>query len=683
MIKSLSKRTIVFLLFISLPWAVATSKSQNNSQRSSSHKNEAIKSHAKSQVSERDIEELSPKTRTSQMGSHSKSPSQKITKSQATHSQSNSSSNSSSQKSGGSVHHELDKTPLKSRNSSSQSSSRKTGKSQEQSIKSPEQVSRHSQSTLSPQQKLEERISNVTSQETSHNVQVETRSPKKSHLSKDVESHSVRSHQTQSALKSQQTRSPKSSNNSSESNSSMASGRVEHQLLLKAQGSNKVEFNSHQEVFEVQKSVKSSTDDRSPVDRSHASRSHKSMDYGRDSINKSRSHYEKLGDNTDEQVCKKNLMTIFSVEGNHLDQAVKATPREKSYCRRNGYTCCSSFNIESISQYYGLGKRKLRLKFEILEELFALFRGPKFVDYVMERKDLAKCSPIVEDMSVKIKGHDFNFFTLGYLRYQLEMAENLLMDTEIYVKKILWFYGDSICAICSPKVQDYFDFSDGNPKVHMHINTCSERIEEREYERNLVLLYEHFISKTIEWIQCTEGVAEAEENGEDPDGKSEKPDEDDENEEALLPIDEDEKENFLQTFDECWNDQNVSHPSCQKFCMKNMRKYEFPVKNLFHNFKVSLKVMFGAMTGGNDIGEYYENIKEVDWKIDDENDPIDFFPESEDWIKYKMDDLEWEYHTSTGHNVFKEIMSKKFTEFEMSVSKLALVFFASFLALLI
>ena len=413
-----------------------------------------------------------------------------------------------------------------------------------------------------------------------------------------------------------------------------------------------------------------------------SNKSKKNLDDGkRTSIISSRSRYEKIGEDGENHVCKINLMSIYSVEGNHLDKAVKATPMEKSFCRRNNYTCCSAYNIGSISKYYGEGKKKLRIKFEVLEELLALFRGPKFVEYIQERSNITKCANIVKDMSVNIKEKDYGFFDLTFLRHQLEMAENLLMDTEIYVKKILWFYGDNICAICSPKVQDYFEFGEGNPKINMHINTCSERIEEREFERNLVLLYENFISKTMQFIQCTEGVAQ-EEEGTDPDANKDEDeaDKEDKHNNVFLPIDEEEKETFLQTFDDCWNDQNVTNPKCQDFCKKNMRKYEFPVNNLFHNFKVSLGVMYGAMTGGNDIAEYYETIKELDWDIEDENEGIDFYPLSDDWVKYNMDNLEWEYHTASGHNVFKEIMSKKFTAIEASVSKFTALFFTAFFA---
>jgi hypothetical protein len=626
--KSLTKRTLLFILFISIPSTLNAAKSNKLNEESHSQSNTVIDTQnmATTQKSiKKDIEDVS---QNSSNPSESSRKSQKMITKKTVQSMESRSAPSNNQM--------MEETSL----------------AQKSSLKSSPKH-QPNESMRSPTQKSTKDIDSHVSSEVSHDqsrspaIKIETTN--KSHLKSEVTSHTSEDiqHLTTPVLK--------TSNKKSEIN------------LSQNTQSNLSDNNTPSET-------NSQHSHHSPI-----SKSKKSLDNGRDSIDKSRSRYERVGENEEEHICKKNLMSIFSVEGNQLDQAIKATPREKAYCRRNGYTCCSAFNIMSINKYFGKGRKKLRQKFEILEELLALFRGPKFVEYVQERKDLKKCTPLVADMKLDIKGQSFGFFDLAFLRYQLEMAENLLMDTEIYVKKILWFYGDSICSICSPKVQDYFDFSDETPKINVHINTCSERIEEREFERNLLLLYERFISKTMEFIQCTQGV-EKEEDGDEPDSSSKNGD-DEGHKDEFLPIDEEEKETFLETFDKCWQDQSVSDPTCQGFCKKNMRQYSFPINNLFHNFKVSLKIMYEAMTGGNEIEEYYENIKESQWDIEDENEPIDFYPLSEDWAKYKMDDIEWEFHTSSGHNVFKEIMSKKFTEYEESVSRLATVALIAFFAL--
>jgi hypothetical protein len=666
--KSLTKRTLLFILFISIPSTIYASKSQKETLSQHSKSNPTSLNDAQNVVSKpttKDIEEGSTKltqSHKSEMSSHSNKiviPKDKKSENVETRSEK---TNEQSQVS------KLNQDIRTPSNKSSDKSSPKLKAVQ----------SNKSNSALKKQSEVH---SNANSELASNNNSLRSKPLDTESLQSNLkssktdaieESNSQRSHiedQSPPQLLAKET-SKKSEVNPSHNDEPSHKEESSHHTN---------EISEHSSKKSVETESNKNDSETSDVTPDHKSKkTHKSLDNGRDSINKSRSKYEKIGDNQEEHICKKNLMSIFSVEGTQLDQAIKATPREKAFCRRNSYTCCSAFNISSIIKYYGAGKKQLRMKFEVIEELLALFRGPKFMEYVQERKELAKCSPLVSDLKIEIRGETFGFFDHGYLRYQLEMAENLLMDTEIYTKKILWFYGDSICSICSPKVQDYFDFSDSSPKLHVHINTCSERIEEREYERNLMLLYDRFISKAMEFIQCTQGV-ESEENGEDPDEKSDS--NGDGEADHFLPLDEEQKEEFLETFDECWKDQRVSNPKCQGFCKKNMRLYEFPIDNLFHNFKVSLKIMYEAMTGGNSIEEFYEEIKESEWKIEDENQPIEFYPASEDWKKYNMDTLEWQYHTSSGHNVFKEIMSKKFTDHEESVAKYAVFIFVVLITL--
>lgn len=686
--KSLTKRTLLFILFISIPSSLHAAKSQkgNKSNNSVSSHNSNLNTKVNNQTTmKKDMEEQSLNTSHSSVISRK---SQKIVVAKKADESQHSRSMDSVSK-----NQVLEETNLSGRSSVKSSPkvqdnlSDKSLESIQKSQVSPKDNDSHLNSQLSHD---ETRSPNIKIQglNKSH-VTSESNSSDHTSPINDTNLKTPTQELKEKAQKRIQELMSKKSNKESASQSSHISEDIQNRTnpsLTKSEKTpiphSKSRHASIQSDDQTPSENSSQKSNISPSQKSHVSpsnKSHKSLDTGRDSINKSRSRYEKIGDHTDDFICKKNLMSIFSVEGNQIDQAIRATPREKAFCRRNAYTCCSAFNIMSINKYFGAGRKKLRQKFEVLEELLALFRGPKFIEYVHERKELAKCTPLVADMKLDIKGQTFGFFDLGYLKYQLEMAENLLMDTEIYVKKILWFYGDSICAICSPKVQEYFDFSDKVPKINIHINTCSERIEEREFERNLLLLYERFISKTMEFIQCTQGV-ENEEEGDEPDKKSESSE--DETKEEFLPIDEEEKETFLETFDECWDDQRVANPKCQGFCKKSLRQYNFPINNLFHNFKVSLKIMYEAMTEGGSIEEYYENIKEVEWKLDDENAPIDFYPLSDDWKKYKMDEIEWDYHTSSGHNVFKEIMSKKFTDYEESVSRVVGFILIAFFALL-
>ena len=371
-------------------------------------------------------------------------------------------------------------------------------------------------------------------------------------------------------------------------------------------------------------------------------------------LNKSRARYENLkAENDEEQACSKPLLHAFGVEGGYLDKSVKATPLEKSFCRRNRMTCCSGANIHSTNANFAKGAMELTAKFEIIEEFFALFTGPKFIDYITEHNRDEKCNAIVKDMKLEIKGTEYGFFDHTFVRYQMEMVQNLLMDTELYVKKNIWFFGDTICSICSPTIQEYFTVSEEESSVKTHINTCSERIEEKEYEKNLVLIYENFVKLTMEFAECVQGEgAEEGESQEEADKKH-----------GLKPLDSAQVEKFLSEFEKCWDDQSVSDEDCKAFCTKSLRVYKFPIDNVFHNFKVSLGIMYSTMTG-KDIAEYYEEIKEKEWKIEDENAIIEFFPENDDWRKYKMDDITWDFHASKGHNMYKEIMAKKYLNFK-------------------
>lgn len=357
---------------------------------------------------------------------------------------------------------------------------------------------------------------------------------------------------------------------------------------------------------------------------------------------------------TGDKECNTDLLTLFGVSGEKRVKDEKATSYEKAFCRRNKRSCCSSFNIESTNMSFSKGAKALREKFEVIEELFSLFRGPLFLEYVAEHKGKDVCHEDVKDMQIELEGQNYGFFDHAYQRYQLMMIENLLMDITIYIKKNLWFYGDLICMACNPDLQDHFKLSKDGSVIEVHTNTCSEMLEEREFERNLLLVFNNYIFKAMKFIECVEDIKIKEE---DPEAESE------EDEEAFINIDQAQTEEFLTTFEDCWDDQNVEQSQCVDFCTKNLRLYVFPINHLMHNYKLSLKIMYKAMTG-NDIEDYYSTIKDMQWTLEHENDPIAFYPANEIFNEYKFDELKWEYHSSKGQNIYKELMSKKYLDFE-------------------
>ena len=362
---------------------------------------------------------------------------------------------------------------------------------------------------------------------------------------------------------------------------------------------------------------------------------------------------------TGEQECNTTLLTAFGVTGDKRPKDLKATASEKTFCRRNKRSCCSSFNIQSTNMGFAKGATALRQKFEVVEELFSLFRGPLFFEYITEHSGKGECAKEVDDMSIELDNQQYGFFTQAYQRYQLMMIENMLMDVIVYVKKNLWFYGNLVCSACNPDTQKYFEMDKNGSSFSVHTNTCSEMLEEREFERNLLLVYENYLHKTIKFIECVEDIKDKEE---DPDAEEE------EDEVAFIKLNQEETEKFLSTFETCWEDQNVEQLECVQFCMKSLRLYEFPIHHLMHNYKLSLQIMYKAMTG-NEIQDYYESIKEMEWKIEHENDAIAFFAQNEVWEEYHFNKLKWTYHSSKGHNIYKEIMSKKYLEFDSVIVK--------------
>lgn len=59
---------------------------------------------------------------------------------------------------------------------------------------------------------------------------------------------------------------------------------------------------------------------------------------------------------------------------------------------------------------------------------------------------------------------------------KINEIEDLLNDSYLYFKKIIWFYGDTICAICNPKDVLDFHFKDGKWTEEMNISVCYDHL---------------------------------------------------------------------------------------------------------------------------------------------------------------------------------------------------------------
>jgi len=352
--------------------------------------------------------------------------------------------------------------------------------------------------------------------------------------------------------------------------------------------------------------------------------------------------------------CQEDILKVFGVKGVFLKEPRDSGPTEKAYCRRNHKTCCTNQNIESVNMFFAKNTGIFKKKMEIIEELLSLFKGKKFIDLIETIKEKEKCSAIVKDMNVEISGTKYDFFTTIYQNIKLDMVANILLDIETYIKKIIWFHSDILCSVCNPVLQDFYIFKQGASEIKVHLSACFEIMEEKEFEVNLINLYENFISKVVEFVKC--GTED-----EDSPAQSEvdKLKDDATNDTKLLPLDSDIINKFRETHHKCIADKNLELPECQKFCSKNLRIYSFPVPNFFRNLQVGLKILFESLAE-HPIEDYYQDIKLEDWNLGSFDEPVTFFEHNALVDSHEISKLEWMYSASDGNNMYREIMSKKF-----------------------
>ena len=353
--------------------------------------------------------------------------------------------------------------------------------------------------------------------------------------------------------------------------------------------------------------------------------------------------------------CNQDLLKTFKVGGTMMEKSRVPTPMEKAYCRRNRETCCTEQNILSINNYFAKGVKSFKAKMEVIEELFSLFKGKKFVELVETIKEQDHCTNIVKDLFIEINNTKYDFFSTIYQNIKLDHIANMLLDVETYIKKNIWFHGDIICSICNPKHQEHYKFREGGSTFHSHLTTCFEIMEEREFEVELLDLYENYISKVVELVNCG-----TDDDDKENESETEKLANDITDDTKLVSLNAEAIEKLRSLHTKCVADKQLKTQECQEYCSKNMRIYNFPIPNFFRNMQVALNVLFEALAEA-DIGEFYEEIKGEEWKLGVFDEPVSFFEDNSLVEKFKVNDTQWVYSASEGDNMYREIMSKKFT----------------------
>jgi hypothetical protein len=341
--------------------------------------------------------------------------------------------------------------------------------------------------------------------------------------------------------------------------------------------------------------------------------------------------------------CKVEILKAFGMTHDKPFELSKPSKADtKMYCRRNSQTCCSARHIESVMEKFTQATQKLRKSFEPIEELFTLFRGPAYANFINEASGDDTCSVYVNDAMAMIgKGPEY-FFDPEHTKMRTSEILSLLVDLEFYIKRQIWFYGNMVCTICNPNENEFFTFTEKKLGIKALMNTCSDILETYEFEIRIIKLYNFFIKPIAEIIKCkAEKLAD---------------------EDYLLQfIDHEILFSMEQRFNECYTNFSGENPACVQICSKHVT--EFSTQADFHNlFKEALKIIFQRLAK-RDIVDYYLEIKGE--KFEEHSvDSIEFFHQGWGIESSQMfKDVSWEFGNH-GVNIYNNHVSKKFYSFK-------------------
>jgi hypothetical protein len=410
-------------------------------------------------------------------------------------------------------------------------------------------------------------------------------------------------------------------------------------------------------------------------------------------------------------MCKKELLEIFGMKGTKMSIPRLASPEEKTLCRRNQETCCDSRNIMSIAPHFSETVRNFRRKFEVLEELFSLFRGPKFINLINKISSNDPCMHNTSSMFVRIEERNYYFPSDAYMSVILDKIQVLTEDLNYYLKNIIWFHGNMVCTICNPNYQKYFDVGLSYSMLGFNSNNCLETFEEKDFELRLMKIYNDFFVPVFKTLNCSfsekieeimnmeyftleeiekikkEKAKYKKNNHQSIFGNSnligyEMPDDKTYNGKVLNPRNNflkiieipakriEEAENVLLT---CKNDLQASLEECKKLCKKQILYNVQLHKGLFSSLQSILSILFYLITE-NTIESFYRNFKSQKWNHGEFDKDFDFFEYNSYAYKYKFYNINWIFSKDTGLDLYSETISKKFLKyFEDSQSILSVL----------
>ena len=103
-----------------------------------------------------------------------------------------------------------------------------------------------------------------------------------------------------------------------------------------------------------------------------------------------------------------------------------------------------------LENHFTKAKKELEERFQPLQEMIVLFKGNRYEEVLFEVDQKEECKKILTDSALYKQAHNEDHFMNTVLPTEIDRMMSLLSDSEIYVKKNYWFFGNMICAICNP-----------------------------------------------------------------------------------------------------------------------------------------------------------------------------------------------------------------------------------------
>lgn len=177
-------------------------------------------------------------------------------------------------------------------------------------------------------------------------------------------------------------------------------------------------------------------------------------------------------------------------------------------------SCCYEKEIESIKTTYQSGVKEFKKKMDILEEVMVMFEGDKFQEFLISVKGEPDCKQVL--LNGLMKDKTFENMIKEIQATQIEEIKDLLNDSGLYFKKVIWFYGNTMCTICNPKESQDFALTENSFKATLNISVCYDQLLVHEFEMRVMKLYNDFLVPFQQVAKCMlQKSNEGEELGED------------------------------------------------------------------------------------------------------------------------------------------------------------------------